>query len=118
MQQLKKIDLDEIWQKEQGWNAKRKSGRKFDDEVELRFWEGLAPHYAERFNLYRDVHGLGDWIHEKFGENQRILDVGCGCGNFTIPMAKYSKDILAVDFSPAMLSELSISLEREKASRM
>ena len=48
MQQLKKIDLDEIWQKEQGWNAKRKSGRKFDDEVELRFWEGLAPHYAER----------------------------------------------------------------------
>ena len=22
MQQLKKIDLDEIWQKEQGWNAK------------------------------------------------------------------------------------------------
>ena len=113
MQQLKKIDLDEIWQKEQGWNAKRKSGRKFDDEVELRFWEELAPHYAERFNLYRDVYGLGDWIHEKFGENQRILDVGSGCGNFTIPMAKYSQDILAVDFSPAMLRELSISLQRE-----
>lgn len=113
MQQLKKIDLDEIWQKEQGWNAKRKSGRKFDDEAELRFWEGLAPHYAERFNLYRDVYGLGDWIHEKFGENQRILDVGSGCGNFTIPMAKYSRDILAVDFSPAMLRELSISLHKE-----
>ena len=59
------------------------------------------------------MYGLGDWIHEKFGENQRILDVGCGCGNFTIPMAKYSRDILAVDFSPAMLHELSISLQRE-----
>lgn len=42
MRQLKKIDLDEIWQKEQGWNAKKKSGRKFDDEVELRFWEGAC----------------------------------------------------------------------------
>lgn len=42
----------------------------------------------------------------KIGNNKRLLEVGCGVGNFTIPFSKYSKEILAVDFSPAMLNEL------------
>ena len=38
MYRLKKINLDEVWQKEQGWNAEKKSGRKYDDRIELEFW--------------------------------------------------------------------------------
>ena len=112
MNQLKKIDMNEIWQKEQGWNTEKKSGRKYDDQKELAFWDQLAPHYSEQFNLYRDVKGLGDWLHQKFGEGQRILDLGCGTGNFTLPMAAYSKEILALDFSPAMLQVLSHNLKQ------
>lgn len=113
MSQLKKIDMNEIWQKEQGWNAEKKSGRKYDDRVELEFWDKMAPGYSNKFNLYRDVEGLGEWLHRQLGDNQQILDLGCGSGNFTIPMAKYSKEILALDFSPAMLKELSVQLSKE-----
>ena len=112
MNQFKKIDMNEIWQKEQGWNTEKKSGRKYDDQKELAFWDQLAPHYSEQFNLYRDVKCLGDWLHQKFGEGQRILDLGCGSGNFTLPMATYSKEILALDFSPAMLQVLSHNLKQ------
>ena len=112
MNQFKKIDMNEIWQKEQGWNTEKKSGRKYDDQKELAFWDQLAPHYSVQFNLYRDVKGLGDWLHQKFGEGQRILDLGCGTGNFTLPMATYSKEILALDFSPAMLQVLSHNLKQ------
>ena len=111
MAQLKKINMDEIWQKEQGWNVEKKSGRKYDDLKELEFWDHLAPDYSKEFNLYRDVEGLGDWIHKKFGDGHTVLDIGCGTGNFTIPMSSYSKEILALDFSPAMLKELSVQLQ-------
>ena len=113
VRQFKKIDMDEIWQREQGWNAEKKSGRKYDDQKELEFWDKLAPHYSEQFNLYRDVPGLGEWLHGQIGEGQRILDVGCGSGNFTLPMSSYSKEILALDFSPAMLKELALQLEEK-----
>ncbi len=118
MKQLKKIDMDALWQREQGWNSQKKSGRKYDDAEELRFWEKLAPHYSEKFNLYRDVPRLGDWIHEKVGDDQRLIDVGCGSGNFTIPLSSYSKEILAIDFSPAMLSVLQGELKKEQITNV
>ncbi len=118
MKQLKKIDMDALWQREQGWNSQKKSGRKYDDAEELRFWEKLAPHYSEKFNLYRDVPRLGDWIHEKVGDGQRLIDVGCGSGNFTIPLSSYSKEILAIDFSPAMLSVLQGELEKKQITNV
>ena len=81
---LKKINLDDAWQKEQGWNEERKSGRKFDDRKELEFWEKLAPHYSEQFNLYRDVPGLKEKIFSLVGENSSVLDLGCGSGILSI----------------------------------
>ncbi len=118
MKQLKKIDMDALWQREQGWNSQKKSGRKYDDAEELRFWEKLAPHYSEKFNLYRDVPRLGEWIHEKVGDGQRFIDVGCGSGNFTIPISSYGKEILAIDFSPAMLSVLQGELEKKQITNV
>lgn len=105
--------MDEIWQREQGWNAEKKSGRKYDDRKELEFWNQLAPYYSEQFNLYRDVPGLDDWLHQKIGEGKKVLDIGCGTGNFTLPLSRYSKEILALDFSPAMLSQLAMNLEQQ-----
>ncbi len=118
MKQLRKIDMDALWQREQGWNTKRKSGRKYDDAEELHFWETMAPTYSEKFNLYRDVPGLGDWLHEKIGDGQRVMDVGCGSGNFALPMSAYCQDICAIDFSPAMLLVLDEELARRRISNV
>lgn len=111
---LRKINLDEVWQKEQGWNEDKKSGRKYDDQVELEFWRKIAPHYSEQFNLMRDVPGLKEKVTNFIGDGSRIIDVGCGTGNFTIPLASKCNEILALDFSPAMLKELSISISKQK----
>lgn len=115
---LKKINLDDAWQKEQGWNEERKSGRKFDDRKELEFWEKLAPHYSEQFNLYRDVPGLKEKIFSLVGENSSVLDLGCGSGNFTIPLTSYCREILALDFSPAMLDQLTLKLREKDISNV
>jgi 2-polyprenyl-3-methyl-5-hydroxy-6-metoxy-1,4-benzoquinol methylase len=114
MYQLNAVNLDDLWQKDQGWDAERKSGRKFDDKVELDFWEKLAPTYSKQYNLYRDSLILQDKLKGVFGEGRKIIDVGCGSGNFSIPLSKYSKEILALDFSPAMLEQLAISMKQEK----
>lgn len=113
LRKLRNINLNELWEKEQEWLDYNLLDRKYNDCVELKFWKDLAPRYSEKFNLYRDVPGLGEWLHQKIGNNKRLLEVGCGVGNFTIPFSKYSKEILAVDFSPAMLNELLKNIEYE-----
>lgn len=115
---LKKINLDDAWQKEQGWNEERKSGRKFDDRKELEFWEKLAPHYSEQYNLYRDVPGLKEKIFSLIGESSSVLDLGCGSGNFTIPLAPRCREILALDFSPAMLDQLTLKIRENGISNV
>ena len=74
MYQLKSVNLDDLWQKDQGWDAERKSGRKFDDRAELEFWDKLAPTYSRQYNLYRDSVPLRDKLKEVFGEGKKIID--------------------------------------------
>lgn len=118
MYQLKKINLDEVWQKEQGWNADKKFGRKYEDYKELEFWEKLAPHYSEQFNLFRDVPGLREKVEGFIEENSRMIDLGCGTGNFALPLASHCNEILALDFSPAMLRELSIQIQKQNITNI
>lgn len=110
---FKTINLDEVWQKEQGWNEEKKSGRQFDDRKELAFWEKLAPDYSQQFNLYRDVPGLKEKISSIIGKGSYLLDLGCGSGNFALPFSKQCREILALDFSPAMLEVLSREMKKQ-----
>lgn len=36
-------------------------------------------------------------------KNKRVLDVGCGIGRFTLPIAKYAKEITALDINPNII---------------
>ena len=113
MCRLETLNLGDVWQKELGWNAKKKSGRKFDDEIELKVWENLAPIYSKKYNLYQGVPKLKNKIHSILGKGNKILDLGCGCGNFAIPLASTAKEILALDFSSAMLQQLALKIKEE-----
>jgi SAM-dependent methyltransferase len=42
-----------------------------------------------------------------------ILDIGCGPGALSIPLAKKAKKVIAIDFSPQMLAELEAYAARE-----
>ena len=46
-------------------------------------------------------------------EDDVILDIGCGPGALSIPLAKKAKKVIAIDFSPQMLAELEAYAARE-----
>lgn len=106
MQNFKDIDFNSVWQETMGWNISDKSGRKFDDQVESNFWVQLAPHYTKEYDLNKDTDLIADRLSALLGTDRTILEIGCGSGNFTALMARYSRSILGLDFSPAMLAVL------------
>lgn len=113
MLKLTDIDFNAVWQETFGWNTDDKSGRKFDDQVESDFWVKLAPHYTEEYNLNHDTPLIAQRLQQLLGNGHSILEIGCGSGNFTALMARYSKSILGLDFSPAMLTVLQQRLLAE-----
>lgn len=118
MLKLNDIVLNNIWQAEMGWDKYDSGSRKFNDEVELAFWDKLAPSYTQNNNLYNECPLLGEKIKELIGSDKNIIEIGCGTGNFTVPLAKYSKTVFALDFSLAMLYELQKKLNYENLSNV
>lgn len=118
MSVLKVFNADEIWQREQGWDAKKKSGRKFEDKEELAFWDKIAPVYTEQFNLYKDAEPLRKKLFELIPPGSSVVDLGCGSGNFAIPLSRQCSKITGVDFSPAMLDQMEHRIKAEKISNI
>lgn len=113
MLKLTDIDFNAVWLETFGWNTDDKSSRKFDDQVESDFWVKLAPRYTEEYNLNHDTPLIAQRLQQLLGNGHSILEIGCGSGNFTALMARYSKSILGLDFSPAMLTVLQQRLLAE-----
>lgn len=103
---IQDIDFDAVWKDTMGWNTPCREGRKFQDAVELAFWEKLAPSYTEQYNLNHDTPLIAEWLKENIGNDQSILEIGCGSGNFTMEMAPVARSILGLDFSTDMLREM------------
>ena len=51
-------------------------------------------------------------------ENDFCIDIGCGCGRLSIPVAKMCKGIVALDGSGPMLDELSARAARDGISNL
>lgn len=101
------IDFNAVWQETFGWNATAATDdRKFNDQVESDFWVQLAPRYTQEYNLNHDTGLIAAKLASFLGQDKTILEIGCGSGNFTLLMAQYSRQILGLDFSPAMLQAL------------
>lgn len=54
----------------------------------------------------------------KVEEGNTVLDIGCGNGTITIPMAKKAKSVTALDLSPQMIDILQENVEAEKLSNI
>ncbi|WP_405294151.1 class I SAM-dependent methyltransferase [Methanobrevibacter sp.] len=67
-------------------------------------WDKAAPGFFKRTRKddYQDA--LFDMLI--LDENDRVLDVGCGEGSVTLPLAKRVKKVIGVDSSPKMLEYL------------
>lgn len=115
---IEDIDFNDVWKDTLGWNVRNPNDRKFNDEIEQAFWVKLAPQYTALYNLNDDTPEIAEKLKVLLGEGKTILEIGPGSGNFTMKMAVYSKAILGVDFSPAMLLELQKRAENEGFSNI
>lgn len=73
------------------------------------FWDRWARFYArlqERNakNLYKI---LAELIAPQLHPNMNVLELGCGTGQLSLPLAPFVKEWIATDFSPNMIAELT-----------
>lgn len=80
------------------WDKKSKSYSKFDGK--------LNDFQKNFFNILSD-------FNVNF-ENKTIVDIGCGTGIYTLNLAKICKNIIGIDSSTGMLSELNKKIEEFK----
>lgn len=86
-------------------------GEKYKD-----FWNKKAKRYPSpfdenAFNITQKVLAiLGQKGVDFYGK--KILDIGCGTGIFTLPLAKIAQFVVGLDFSEAMLERLKAESER------
>jgi SAM-dependent methyltransferase len=75
--------------------------------------EYFGPDYLvidEHKNTQKEVTFLRKVLRLKKGS--KLLDVGCGYGRHTVPLAKYGVDVTGCDLSPHMLTEAQKKLKK------
>lgn len=80
-------------------------GRHLSGETFDAFFATGDAHVTE---VLRSIHRLTAdprWDPTGPGPIGRALDIGCGVGRITLPLARYSTEVVGVDISPRMLDE-------------
>ncbi len=78
-----------------------KSAKEFDDIYENR--GGLVTRFANRL-FRKGMRQRFEMTLELCGSGERsILDIGCGAGRFTIPLAERGLDVVGIDYSSEMI---------------
>lgn len=86
--------------------------RKKDDE-EAAIWDQNADTWEQRTQIEGNAGERQVALMSQIGPDDHVLDVGCGTGPLTIPLAKRAKVVYALDSSPRMLATLM-----EKATKI
>lgn len=73
-------------------------------------YERLAASYDDRIPGYtalddRFAATETEFVLGRIGERDHVLDLGCGTGRFTLPIAKKAASVTGLDLSPAMLEQ-------------
>lgn len=61
----------------------------------------------------REEQSIYDFIATLLEPHHSVLEVGCGTGNYTVPVARRCKEVVGIDSSPEMLQYLRERLLRE-----
>ncbi len=84
-------------------------------------YQHLAGEYDERIpgsgpadELF--THAERDFLLGKIRRGERVLDIGCGTGRFTVPMAALGADVSGLDISRAMLEQAHAKLAEHRLS--
>jgi SAM-dependent methyltransferase len=80
----------------------------FGQDAEL--YDQCRPTYPPQ--LFTDLAALAD-----LGSRSRVLEIGCGTGQATLPLAQLGCDVVAMDLSPDMAAIARRNLRMSPSSR-
>lgn len=99
------------------WNAVwRQSVEKLHKKGTSKSWNKIA----KKFDKWMDKDDYPEEMVSKIKveEGDTVLDIGCGNGAITIPIAKKTKSVTALDLSPKMMDILRENVQAEKLSNI
>jgi SAM-dependent methyltransferase len=70
--------------------------------VSMMAHEHNLPTSAARYRLHKEVRTISDWLNAVY-DSGRVLDVGCGAGNWTEIFARRYKTVVGIEQSSLML---------------
>ncbi|MBR3197191.1 MAG: class I SAM-dependent methyltransferase, partial [Methanobrevibacter sp.] len=79
-------------------------------------WDKAAPGFYKRTR--KDDYQIALFDKLILDENDTVLDVGCGEGSVTIPIAKRVKKVIGLDSSPKMLEYLEKRADENGISKI
>lgn len=105
---LEPIDFAQMYRDHKtSTDFKSKTSSDWDDKSSDMAASTINSPYVDEFISRMDLKG-----------DEVILDIGCGPGALSIPLAKKVKQVIAIDFSQRMLDELNAYAKREKVSNI
>ena len=103
------------------WLAERKVLRTLalvlPKKIRSRLWALAYDMYEDpiaQFFGQIELHHITEAIHSKFGERKlQILDLGCGHGRLSIPLARLGHNVVGIDTNAIALSRARMHAEHE-----
>ena len=113
------IDWDSLWQAESG-------NSHFNKGAQKELWNKRAGSFSERINRVMDGKedlDKDDYISKMLEKIEvkpvwSVLDIGCGPGTLTIPLAKKAKSVTALDISSEMLKHVRSNALKNKLTNI
>jgi SAM-dependent methyltransferase len=103
------------------WMASLQKREPVTDEEQATRWNGMAEHFGRNQDGERRQRRMGDLL-SLLGEagfspaGATVLDIGCGPGALSLPLARAGADVTSLDISPAMLDRLKETAQIEGLS--
>ncbi|OPX69465.1 MAG: Mg-protoporphyrin IX methyl transferase [Methanoregulaceae archaeon PtaB.Bin056] len=100
------------------WKASVRNREAVTDEVQAARWNGMADHFGKGMDgerRHQRMAGLFALLNEAgfSPEGAKVLDIGCGPGALSLPMARAGAKVTSLDISGAMLARLQETAREE-----
>lgn len=81
----------------------------------IEFWNNLAPDYGKGRTVSFSENSYLQWMESiiDFDSNMKVLDIGCGPGEYTMAIAEKVESVTGVDFSPEMIKRAKTDAEKK-----